>query len=62
MKIAGMPMMFWIETFIACHEIEKIDRRTNVRRIEWPDGRAYWEQDNILVIVFLILAQEFRNG
>lgn len=52
-----MPIQAWCEAFLACHAITS----QGVWQTAWPDGKAYWEQDALIVALFRILHDELMK-
>lgn len=44
-------MAAWVDVFKQCHKISS----EGIERLEWPDGGAYYDQDNITVSMFSML-------
>lgn len=44
-------MTFWVEAFNACH----YPVSGGLVRTDWPDGKEYMEQENILIEMFQII-------
>jgi hypothetical protein len=51
--VAGLPMQYWLDLFFHTHPING-----GLVRMAWPDGRPYFEQDNILIEVFDLMKDE----
>ncbi len=52
--MAGVEITFWIEAFNACH----YPVSGGLIRTEWPNGRNYMEQENVVVEMFHIIYEQ----
>ena len=53
-EVAGIEASQWMRAYENCHDNE-------LRRIEWPDGGCYQDQDEITVRVFEVIRDEIQR-
>lgn len=60
-----MEVGAWVDMWFNCVNIEPMDNGKKVvgvpKRHCWPDGKSYLEQDNMVVEMFNIIADEYRE-
>lgn len=55
--VAGLEVFAWVDMFKHCHN--KQDGQ--LLRAAWPDGTSYLEQPNVVVSMFSLLEDVYRQ-
>lgn len=53
-RIAGLPVGNWIDLFYSSHNVSG----EGIKRIDWPNGGSYHDQENILILIFSAIREE----
>ncbi len=56
-QIGGYWVGVWVETFLDVHRLSS----DGPVRLEWPNGGTYLEQEQIVIIAFRIIEEEFKR-
>jgi len=48
-----MPISYWMDLFFHTHSVSN-----HMARFEWPNGRSYLQQSNLLIEVFDVMKDE----
>ena len=48
--VGQIPITFWLDSFSHYHISS-----------EWPDGKAYYEQDKVMVVIFNLMSHELHT-
>lgn len=56
--LAGLPLLVWWDAWLHCHEC--VDGQW--RRTAWPDGGAYVDQPDPLVVIFGWMRSEMQRA
>jgi len=66
--VASVRADVWIDVWTSCHALTRgLGGKTGrtpptVHRVEWPDGGAYMDQENVVIEVFRIIETEWLKS
>lgn len=56
--IGGLSLLTWVDIFNGCHT----NSGYGLSQFEWPLGGSYLNQDNILVFMFKLIADQYSKA